>query len=160
VELVVRRARWRRAERGTATARVEAAWDELREELADLGVAWAASWTPRALQLRLVADHTLPGSAQAALGRLVVDLEHARYAPPDGVGRDVAALRADVRTVARAVAASAQITPWVRRRARWLPASGLRAVGRAVRRVDVAVDEAGRKVSALGADVRQRVSRR
>jgi transglutaminase-like putative cysteine protease len=159
VEFLVRRTRWRRATRGTVAVRVEAAWDELREELADLGVTWAAAWTPRALQLRLIADHALPGSAQAALGRLVTDLEHARYAPPDGEVRDVAALRSDVATVVRAVAGSARISPWVRRRARWLPTSGLRALGGAVRRLNVAVDEAGRKVSELGADVRQRVGR-
>ena len=158
VEVLVRRSRWRRAARGTPLARVEAAWDELRERLGDLGVSWAASWTPRALQLRLVSEHGLPGSAQAALGRLVADVEHVRYAPPDGdTGRDVAALRADVGLVVQAVSASTQITPAVRRRARWLPASGLRVLGGALRRVDVAADSAGRRVSELGADVRRRV---
>jgi len=158
VELLVRRSRWRRAARGTAVARVEAAWDELRERLGDLGVTWATSWTPRALQLRLVSDHGLPGSAQAALARLVDDLEHVRYAPPDGAGREVPALRSDVVLVVEAVAASAKVAPWVRRRARWLPASGLRVLSGAVRRVDVAADQAGRRVSELGADVRRRVS--
>jgi transglutaminase-like putative cysteine protease len=159
VELGVRRARWLRASRGTPAVRIEAAWDELRLQLEDLAVTWAAAWTPRALQRRLVTDHALPGSAQAALSRLVADLEHARYAPPDGLGRDVVALRSDVATVVHAVAGSAPVTPWVRRRARWLPASGLRTVSRTLRRVDVAVDEAGRKASALGAAMRQRVGR-
>ncbi|HEY6793261.1 MAG TPA: DUF3488 and transglutaminase-like domain-containing protein [Kineosporiaceae bacterium] len=159
VERLIRRTRWLRAARGTPIARVEAAWDELREELEDLGVTWAASWTPRALQLRLVTDHALPGSAQAALRRLVTDLEHARYAPPDGEGRDVPALRSDVATVVGAVVESGTIRPWVRHRARWLPASGLRTLSGALRRLDVAVNEAGRKMSEFGADVRQRVGR-
>jgi hypothetical protein len=159
VELLVRRARWRRAARGSPVARVEAAWDELREQLEDLGITWAASWTPRALRLRLVGEHALPGSAQAALGRLVGDVEHVRYAPPDDVGRSAAELRADVTLVVRAVADSAQVAPWVRRRARWLPTSGLRVVSGAVRKVDAAADRAGRKVSELGADVRRRVGR-
>jgi transglutaminase-like putative cysteine protease len=159
VELLVRRARWRRAGQSGPAVRAEAAWDELREQLEDLGVTWAASWTPRALQLRLISDHALPGSAQAALGRLVADLEHARYAPPDDVGRGVPELRDDVAVVVHAVSQSGKIEPWTRRRARWLPTSGLRVVSGALRRVDVAADEAGRKVSALGADVRRRVGR-
>ena len=40
----------------TGTMRTEAAWDELRLRLSDAGVRWAVSWTPRALQRRLIGD--------------------------------------------------------------------------------------------------------
>jgi transglutaminase-like putative cysteine protease len=158
VSLLVRRRRWRVAR--TATGRVEAAWDELRERLEDLGVRWASSWTPRALQLRLVADHRLGEHEQAALGRLVTDLERVRYAPPGAVVREAGALRADVDVVVAGVSASEAVDRWVRRRARWVPASGLRAVGRAARRIDVAADAAGRRIGDLGSQWRERAGRR
>jgi transglutaminase-like putative cysteine protease len=158
VSLLVRRRRWRVAR--TGAERVEAAWDELRERLEDLGVRWASSWTPRALQLRLVADHRLAEAEQAALGRLVSDLERVRYAPPGAVIRESAALRGDVDVVVHGVSASEAVEVWVRRRARWIPSSGLRAVGRAARRVDVAADAAGRRVSDLGSQWRDKVGRK
>lgn len=121
---LARRRRWRRA--GTAAQRAEAAWEELRLSLQDLGVRWAASWTPRALQLRLVRERGLDPAQEAAMARLVADLERARYAPPGTQVRPVAELRADVRTVVAGVAAS--VTAGLRRRALLLPASGLAAL--------------------------------
>jgi len=158
VSLLVRRRRWRSARGGAA--RVEAAWDEVREKLEDLGVRWAASWTPRALQVRLVSDHHLGEPEQAALGRLVADLERVRYAPPGAVVRETGALRADVHTVVAGVSASGVVTTWARRRARWIPGSGVRALSGMVRSVDVAADTAGRRAGEAGARLRAKVTRR
>lgn len=157
----VRLLRWRRASSGPPSVRVEAAWDELRERLEDLGIRWAISWTPRALQLRLAADHDLGGTERAALGRLVTDVEQERYAPPGAPVREIADLRGDVEVVVRGVAASVAVPAWTRRRARWLPTSGWRAVIGMARRVDVAADEAGRRVGRdVGSSVRRLVNRR
>jgi transglutaminase-like putative cysteine protease len=153
---IVRRRRWGRAR--TAVARAEAAWEDLRERLADLGVRWASSWTPRALQRRLVEDHALGGSPQAALGRLVTALEEARYMPPSAPGPDVDELDGDVRTVADGVAAT--LSRRARRRARWLPSTGVAALRGIARDVDAAADEAGRRAAALGAQVRETVGAR
>jgi len=147
---VTRRRRWRRA--GTRTARAEAAWDELRQRLSDLGARWAVSWTPRAMQARVTQEHSLGGTERAALGRLVADLESARYERPstDG-GRPAAEMAGDVRTVAARVAATMDRS--ARRRARWLPASGIEALAGLARRVDVAADDAGRRVKVAGSDL-------
>lgn len=127
--LAARRIRWARVHSGTQAA--EAAWDELRERLDDLGVRWARSWTPRALAHRLGVDHDLAESDRAALTRLSGDLEGSRYAPPgQDPGRDPETVRSDVDAVVRAVAAGRD--PGVQRRARWFPRSGLTALGRVV----------------------------
>jgi transglutaminase-like putative cysteine protease len=118
---LARRRRWHRAV--TGAQRAEAAWEELRLSLQDLGVRWAASWTPRALQLRLVRERGLDPAQEAAMARLVADLERARYAPPGTQVRPAAELRTDVRAVVAGVAASVDAGP--RRRALLLPASGL-----------------------------------
>lgn len=155
--VVTRRRRWTRA--GTRSERAEAAWDELRQRIGDLGARWAASWTPRALAARVIADHSLGGTERAALGRLVEDLEAARYARPsaDG-GRPAEELQADVRTVTAGVAAAAGTR--TRRRARWLPRSGVEALLSTARRVDVAADQAGRRVNDLGRQARSKVGPR
>jgi transglutaminase-like putative cysteine protease len=157
---VVGRSRWRRAAVGPPAVRAEVAWDELRRRLEDLGIRWVSSWTPRALQRRLIDDHHLAGSAQIALGRLVTDLERARYAPPGGVAREVADLQADVSTVIDTVAASTEVERRDRRRARWLPRSGVAALTQLLRRADAMADQAGQRVSELGTDVRKLVGRR
>jgi len=157
----VRRFRWRRAANGPPAVRVEAAWEELRERLEDLDIPWAIFWTPRALQQRLATDHVLGGTERAALGRLVTDIEQERYAPPGSPVRQIPELRADVDTVAAGVAASSTISEWTRRRARWLPTSGWRTLIGAVRRADVAADEAGRRVGdGVGSSLRRLVGRR
>lgn len=120
--VVIRRRRWSRAR--TASLRAEAAWDDLRDRLSDLGVVWARSWTPRALLHRLSRDHTLAADAQAALERLVHDIETARYAPPEASSaRTTAQVRADVDRVVEAV--GEVMGPQARRRARLFPASGI-----------------------------------
>ncbi|MBK6872460.1 MAG: transglutaminase [Kineosporiaceae bacterium] len=119
---VIRRRRWSRAR--TPQLRAEAAWDDLRDRLSDLGVVWARSWTPRALMHRLSHDHTLPAEALAALERLVHDIETARYAPPDAASaRTTDQVRADTDRVVEAV--GELVGPQARRRARLVPASGI-----------------------------------
>jgi hypothetical protein len=157
----VRWTRWRRASGAPPAQRVEAAWDELRERLEDLGVRWAVSWTPRALQQRLADDHTLGGTERVALGRLVTDIEQERYAPPGAPVREIPELRADIDTVVAGVAASTAVPTWARRRARWLPVSGWHAITGAVRRVGVVADGEGRQVGDdAGSSVRRLVGRR
>lgn len=153
-----RRLRWGRAR--TAIGRAETAWDDLREQLGDLGIGWATSWTPRALQRRLGDDHDLSGSDRAALGRLVTDLESARYAPPTGLhGRDAEDQRRDVDLVVKAVAATCP--PSARRRAALFPRSGLTALTRWGRRVDDVAERAGQRAgqraAELGSEVRRTV---
>ncbi|MBT0771074.1 transglutaminase domain-containing protein [Kineosporia sp. J2-2] len=122
---VATRRRWRTA-RG-APGLAAAAWDDLRLGLSDLGVRWAASWTPRAVRQRLNDDYRLTTEQSAALDRLVEELEEAFYAPPsDDPGRPAADRRQDVALVVSAVAV--QKSARTRRRARLWPASGITAL--------------------------------
>jgi transglutaminase-like putative cysteine protease len=149
-------ARWRRWRRAaTGVQRAEAAWEELRLRLQDLGIGWAASWTPRALQLRLVRERGLSPAQEAAMARLVTDLERARYAPPGAQVRPADELRADVRTVVAGVAAS--VATGVRRRALLMPASGLASLAGLVRNADTAANRASARASSLGSQIRRSV---
>jgi transglutaminase-like putative cysteine protease len=151
---LTRRRRWRRAT--TGTARTEAAWDELRLRLSDAGVRWATSWTPRALQRRLIGDLRLGGSEQAAMGRLVADLEAARYAPPeDAPGRERDALMRDVKLV---VAAAEEVLPTrTKLLTRLFPPSGIRAIRDVVQQADESASTAGRRVTDRAAGIRESV---
>ncbi|HET9657380.1 MAG TPA: DUF3488 and transglutaminase-like domain-containing protein [Kineosporiaceae bacterium] len=141
-----RRRRWARAT--TPVERAEAAWDELATSLQDLGVGWAASWTPRALQVHLVGERDLGPAEREALTRLVADVESARYAPPGSPVRTVGELRADVRTVAGAVAPT--VPAGTRRRALLFPPSGVAALAGVARRADAAANRATVRASSLG----------
>ena len=134
--LVIRRRRWRlRRHRGGPGgpgghggqgggpdgADVEwahAAWLELRDDLVDYGAGWRASESPRAVATRAGAELALAEPARAALGRIALAEERARYSarPADGSG-----LRQDSVTVRRAIAVAAP--RGVRWRGRLLPAS-------------------------------------
>ncbi|GLY18586.1 transglutaminase [Kineosporia sp. NBRC 101677] len=119
------RKRWRRA--GTPPALAAAAWDDLRLGLSDLGVRWAASWTPRAVRQRLNDDYQLSPEQAEALDRLVEELEDAFYAPPsDAPGRPAAERKKDVALIVGAVAV--QKSSQTRWRARLWPASGVSAL--------------------------------
>lgn len=127
---LIRRRRWRRraaagaATAGRAQARdiawAHAAWEELRDDLMDHGAGSLPSESPRAVAARAGTGLGLAGPARAALGRISMAEERARYAP---VPADGAGLRADSVAVRRAIAAA------VPRGARWrallLPASVL-----------------------------------
>jgi hypothetical protein len=115
--LVIRRRRWR-ADRDVAWA--HAAWRELRDDLVDYGAGCQPSESPRAVAARAGTSLALAEPARAALGRIAMAEERARYAasPADGSG-----LRHDCATVRRAIAASVpRRTRW---RARLAPASVL-----------------------------------
>ena len=131
---VIRYRRWRQGQRRAtraagAAARADrvrardvawahAAWEELRDDLMNYGAASQPSESPRTVAARAVTGLDLADPARAALGRIAMAEERARYAaaPADGSG-----LRADSTAVRRAIAAA---TPrGVRWRARLLPAS-------------------------------------
>jgi hypothetical protein len=112
-------ARQREAQRLNAEL-AHAAWGELRDNLADYGLARRASESPRALAGRVAAAlHLDPASGQA-LDRIARAEERARYATvPLGPGT----LRADTATVRRALWREAG---WPARWRAWLlPASTL-----------------------------------
>jgi transglutaminase-like putative cysteine protease len=130
---VIRRRRWRRlassrAPGATAADRVRArdvawahaAWEELRDDLTDYGASTLPSESPRAVAARAGTGLSLADPARAALGRIVMAEERARYAPAptDGSG-----LRADSAAVRRAIGAA--VPRGARWRARLLPASVL-----------------------------------
>ena len=98
------------ADDGLDVAWAHAAWRELRDDLVDHGTGYLPSESPRATAARAGTTLVLAEPARAALGRIAMAEERARYAawPADGSG-----LRRDSTTVRRAIAAS------VPRRARW-----------------------------------------
>lgn len=95
----VRALRWRRA-RDPATA-AEAAWADLREDCADLGYRWPVAATPRQVAAALCRRAPLAGAEAAALQRLTLAVERARYAHHPGA--PAAGLRTDAATVRRAL---------------------------------------------------------
>jgi hypothetical protein len=139
---VIRRRRWRRlpparatgttGAKGTpGTARADrvrardvvwahAAWLELRDDLMDYGAGSLPSESPRAVAAKAGAGLGLTDPARAALGRIAMAEERARYAPAPSDG---AGLRADSAVVRRAIAAA--VPRGARWRARLLPASVL-----------------------------------
>jgi transglutaminase-like putative cysteine protease len=118
--------RWRWLAASGDTGRARAAWLELRDTLADLGIPAADSESPRSLARRV--EGQLPAEARGALLRIAIAEERARYATSPADSRS---LRADTAAVRRAIAATAG---WrARLRARCLPASVLTPAGRAGR---------------------------
>ena len=117
VRLIIRRRRWRaRADAG----RAHAAWRELRDDLVDYGVGYLPSESPRAAAARAAATLELGEPATAALRRIAMAEERARYAAR---ADSAAGLRHDSAAVRRAVAAA--VPRWTRWRARLLPSSVL-----------------------------------
>jgi transglutaminase-like putative cysteine protease len=120
-------ARWlirrRRLRAAGDAALAHAAWRELRDDLADYGLACRASESPRAAAARIVAALRLDQPAAEAVGRIVTAEERARYATAPLPSPN---LRADSAAVRRALAQEADWS--VRWRARLLPASMLAPV--------------------------------
>lgn len=116
---LTRRRRWLGAT--DDAERAHTAWAELRDDLADHRIGHRASESPRALARRVAGTLELGPDGRAALERITLAEERARYAPSPVASTR---LKADVATVRRAVAKSRG------RRARWrarvLPASSLR----------------------------------
>jgi len=132
---VIRWRRWTsRADRARArdVAWAHAAWEELGDDLTDYGAGALPSESPRAVAARACTGLSLADPARAALGRIVIAEERARYAPAptDGSG-----LRADSAALRRAIDAS--VPRGARWRARLLPASVL---GPALRAIASAAD--------------------
>jgi transglutaminase-like putative cysteine protease len=134
---LIRRRRWQRLPSARAGGRrgptravdraqardvawAHAAWEELRDDLTDYGASARPSESPRAVAVRAGTALRLADPARAALGRIVIAEERARYAPApaDGSG-----LRADSAVVRRAI--DAAMPRGARWRARLLPASVL-----------------------------------
>jgi transglutaminase-like putative cysteine protease len=137
---VIRRRRWRRGRaapnqadgirvpqvradrvRARDVAWAHAAWQELRDDLADYGAGARPSESPRAAAARAGERLRLADPAREALGRIASAEERARYAPAPADG---STLRADSAAVRRAIAAA--VPRRVRWRARLLPSSVLR----------------------------------
>jgi transglutaminase-like putative cysteine protease len=114
--LMLRRWRWALAK--DDVGRAHAAWRELRDDLADLGVSARPSEPPRTLAGRVTAG--LPEAAGDAVRRLALAEERASYAarPVEG-----ASLRRDGAVARRGLEATAR--PGTRWRARIFPASVL-----------------------------------
>lgn len=87
---------------------VGAAWDEVRDTVWDAGREWPHG-SPR--QIGSEVGRGLPDEAAAAMGRVAVLVERARYA--DSLG-DTTGLHEDVRLVREAVAAGARTARWQR----------------------------------------------
>jgi transglutaminase-like putative cysteine protease len=121
---------------GLDVAWAHAAWCELRDDLVDHGTGYLPSESPRAAAVRAGTSLALAEPALAALRRIAMAEERARYAarPVDGSG-----LRRDSTTVRRAIAAAVpRRTRW---RARLLPSS---VVGPALGTAAAAADIFGR----------------
>jgi transglutaminase-like putative cysteine protease len=117
-------ARWlirgRRLRAAGDAALAHAAWRELRDDLADYGLACRPSESPRAAAVRIGAALQLDQAAADALRRIVTAEERARYATAPLPSQT---LRSDSAAVRRALAQEADWS--VRWRARLLPASML-----------------------------------
>jgi hypothetical protein len=150
------RQRWNRATSVPELA--EAAWDELRLGLRDLGVRWAASWTPRAVERRLLDDYEFDPERRAALGRLTDEIENGRYARPDDeLGRTASERMDDVSMVVTAV--SERLSGKTQWRARLWPESGLTTLAGLGTWFGSVADRAGGRASALGSRIRNTVGK-
>jgi transglutaminase-like putative cysteine protease len=108
--LMIRRRRWRLGIRGGDAALAHAAWRELRDDLMDYRTGYAPSESPRALASRVSAELRLPEPTAAALRRITMAEERARYSARPAAG---GTLPQDSAVVRRAVAMT------MPRRARW-----------------------------------------
>jgi transglutaminase-like putative cysteine protease len=141
----------RRARQQRLVAGPEAAWDELRATALDLRLFWPSARSPRETRDRLVELFGAPGDefasdrpargpkvnpdAVVAIDRIVRDLELLRYSRAHEA--EAGLLRAEVETCIEALEAG--VSPRVRRRAEWLPASVLSRSARASRADDQTV---------------------
>jgi TgpA N-terminal domain/Transglutaminase-like superfamily/Domain of unknown function (DUF4129) len=105
---LLRRWRWMRA--ADDASRAHAAWHELRADLADFGIGYRPSESPRALASRITGSLTLPDSAVEAVNLIAMAEERATYAASPASAET---LRRDGTMARRGIAAAAS------RRARW-----------------------------------------
>jgi transglutaminase-like putative cysteine protease len=116
----IRRRRHRLARDGPALA--EGGWEELRDTVTDLGLAWSNADTPRQTEARLLRSGWADDEVSAAVRRLTSAVEQSRYAPP-GAGAP-SAVAADLRRVRNAL--EQRVDRATRWRCRLLPPSVLR----------------------------------
>ncbi|MGQ0630209.1 MAG: transglutaminaseTgpA domain-containing protein [Sporichthyaceae bacterium] len=81
--VLIRRRRWQVVARAGAdpVLATETAWTELRDCVADLGLPWPVSRTPRQTAAALMAEGNLGEKGLAGLALITHALERARYAP-------------------------------------------------------------------------------
>ena len=118
---LLRRWRWVRA--ADDACRAHAAWHELRADLADFGIGYRPSESPRALARRIAGSLTLPGSAVEAVNRIALAEERATYAARPASAET---LRRDGAVARRGIAAAT--SRGARWRARVFPASVMHVV--------------------------------
>ncbi|HET7328368.1 MAG TPA: DUF3488 and transglutaminase-like domain-containing protein [Nocardioidaceae bacterium] len=120
---LVRRRRWSRA--GSSRELAEAAWAELRDTVIDLRRTWPATTTPRRTAALLQAKLAHSAAAEAALHRLALAVERARFARTPAAAES---LRDDLGRVEEAL--RSQESRMDRLRARVLPRSLRAGYGR------------------------------
>lgn len=153
------------------------AWEQLRDDAVDVGHRWSDAESPRVAGARLRQERALGTEGRAALGRLVLALERARYARPAapipavpvpaglvGAGQvavdggEPAGLTADVAAVRTALLDSSP--RGVRWRARVLPPSTLSWVSHTAGATSAdALDAVDRATSRVGLTIRQGAGR-
>jgi len=107
--VVLRRWRWMRAR--DDESRAHAAWHELRADLADFGVGYLPSESPRAVASRVATRLALADPAVEAVSRIALAEERASYAARP---TDSATLRQDGSTARRGIAAASGRTARLR----------------------------------------------
>ncbi len=130
------------------------AWRQVQDDATDVRHRWRAADSPRAAAAGLLAARVLPRDASAALTRIAVATELARYARPGAVDEVNHMLEADTREVRAALlAGTSGRTRW---QARLLPASTL---AWASSTVGSAVADLLDRTDAITAAVRRRLRR-
>jgi transglutaminase-like putative cysteine protease len=128
------------------------AWDQLRDDVCDVGGPWDPADSPAAAARRL--DGLVDEPGREALGRLATAAELTRYAPPGRAAQLQGGLATDLTAVRRALHASAPRT--VRWRAVLLAPSTLRwAAHQVAERVADVLDVTDRLLSALFSPARR-----
>lgn len=134
--LIIKRRRWRSGARDGDAGLAHAAWRELRDDLVDYRAGYSQSESPRALAARVGKSLVLTVAAEAALRRIAMAEERARYAARPVSG---SSLRDDSATVRYEIArAASRPTRWL---ARLFPSS---VVTPAMIRLTQAADFTGR----------------
>jgi transglutaminase-like putative cysteine protease len=133
------------------------AWGQVQDDACDVGHVWHAADSPRTGAARLVEGGGLPGPAVAALHRVALAAERARYARPgSGGGSD---LSGDVRAVRHALLEAAPAR--VRLRATFFPTSTLRwATSGIADRMTALLNGVDDAISAVTRPIRRRATPR
>ncbi|MFI6574692.1 transglutaminaseTgpA domain-containing protein [Nocardiopsis sp. NPDC050513] len=126
VRIAVRGSRTAAVAGGAPVPAAHAAWRELRDTCLDLGIAWDLAESPRGTAERLAPRGPVPDDVRAALWRLALGEESARYAPEPavmpGAREDLAAARAGLAAASgraarvRALLLPRSLAPWNRPR--------------------------------------------